>query len=84
MTTEDEPTRACANLTVKHNPDQVQFDAKEPMMDYVLPGKTNIYDLKSLPETDFRMDAFYHAAKIGKMTQKSSIQVSLVGENSQN
>lgn len=44
MTTEDQATKACVNISIKHNPDQVEFNQKDAiMMDYVLPDKTNTY-----------------------------------------
>lgn len=44
ITTEDSATKACVNISIKHNPDHIQFNQKDAvMMDYILPGKTNIY-----------------------------------------
>lgn len=81
MTTEDDAARACVNITIKHNPDQVQFNQKDGvMMDYVLPGKTNIYEISKIPDTDFRIDAYYHQAKHISLNDKSSVEVSLIAE----
>ena len=33
------------------------------MIDYILPGKTNSYELANIPDTDFRMDSYFHIAK---------------------
>lgn len=69
------------NLTVNHNPDEIKFNQKDDgQRDYILPEKTNIYDLP-VPETDFRVDAYYHHAKKVELNDKSSLEVSLMGEH---
>ena len=38
-----------------------------------MPGKKNSYQIDKEPETDFRLDAFYHTALDDKLTTKSGI-----------
>lgn len=49
-------------------------------MDYISPGKTNAYEIPQVPETDFRVDAYYHHAKHVQLNAKNSVEVSLIGE----
>ena len=72
MSTEDDAVKSCLNITIKHSSDQITFNDKEVRMDFILAGKSNIYDVK-LPETDFRVDAYYHPAQNRKMTDKDVI-----------
>ncbi len=59
-------------MSIKHNPDEIKFNVKEGvMMDYILPKKINRYELSEMPETDFRMDAYYHPAKHINLSNKS-------------
>jgi hypothetical protein len=81
ITTEDAATKACTNISLLHTNDQVTFNTDDsPMMDFIVPGKTNIYDLPTIPETDFRIEAYYHTAKMMVLNDKEAIEVDLVAE----
>lgn len=44
LTSEDSATKACAEISIIHNMDQIYFNrADKIIMDYLLPSKTNTY-----------------------------------------
>lgn len=71
LTSENEATKACANISLVHNSDQIHFNrADKPIMDYIIPSKTNTYDISEVPETVFRVDAYIHSAFLKELSDK--------------
>jgi hypothetical protein len=80
LTSDNEAAKKCASPVVKHSPDELEFNIKNALLeDFILPGKTNTYEFKKIPTTDFRIDSFFHTAKMMNLAADSGVEISLMG-----
>ena len=80
MTSANQKVRDCVNATLEHMNDEIIFDSeKDEFKDFLEPKKENIYDFKSIPNKDFRMEATASDIALNDMQNDTGIKIILSG-----
>jgi hypothetical protein len=59
--------------------DEVELNAKQDFMDFLIPKEQNIYEFKTVPEGDFRMEASAHDIEMKQLENTTGLNVVLAG-----
>jgi hypothetical protein len=80
LTTDNEKVKACANTSLNHADEVIAFgDEKQSHFDFIGPGIHNIYEFKTIPTSDFRVEFSAHDIAMEKLLNTTGVRLILNG-----
>lgn len=72
--------KECVNASLEHMNDDIAFDKENDLFqDFIEPDKLNNYELQSIPQKDFRMDAQAFDIAMNELDNGTTFDIRLIG-----